>query len=324
MKTDSVNNVKLGAFVIFGFLLLLIALFYVGNNNSFFRSGAKLKARFSNINGLQQGNNVLFSGINCGTVKSIVLINSKTIEVNLLIKNDIFKQIPINSTATIGTDGLMGNKVINITPAMAEKVMVRDGTYLVTKESPDLEQMLNVLSESNKNIEMISEALKNTSIRIKKSEVVNLLENKELSQNIQTSIYNIRMTTENTQKLTFALQQIVNDTRQGKGIAGLLLSNKTATEDLQTTLTNLKESSYSISRASNQINLITSRLDNDMQTGKGLIPSLLRDTLFTKKMNTSLENIEKGTNNFNQNMEALKHNFLLRGYFKKQKKQPKK
>lgn len=320
MKTDSVNNVKLGAFVIFGFLLLLIALFYVGNNNSFFRSGAQLKARFSNINGLQQGNNVLFSGINCGTVKSIVLINSKTIEVSLLIKNDIMQQIPINSTAAIGTDGLMGNKVINITPATAEKVMVRDGNYLLVKDSPDLEQMLNVLSESNKNIELISEALKNTAIRINKSEVVNLLESKELSKNIQASISNIRMTAENTQKLTFDLQQIVNDIRRGKGIAGLLLSNKTADDDLQTTLTNLKESSYSISKASSQINLITSRLNTDIQTGKGIIPLLLQDTVFTKKINSSLENIEKGTDNFNQNMEALKHSFLLKGYFKKQEK----
>ena len=39
---------------------------------------------------------------------------------------------------------------------------------------------------------------------------------------------------------------------------------------------------------------------------------------------TSLDNIQKGTDGFNQNMEALKHNFLLRGYFKKQEKQRRK
>lgn len=324
MKIDSTNNLKLGAFVLFGFLLLLIALFYIGNNNSFFKSGAELKGRFSNINGLQEGNNVLFSGINAGTVKSIVLINTRTIEVTLLIKKEIIKQIPINSIASIGTDGLVGNKVINITPAFTEKVMMKDGDYLLVTENANIEKMLKTLSQSNENIALISEVLKNTVLRINNSEVISLLESKELTGNVEASISNIRKTAENTQKLTSVLQEIVNDLHHGKGVAGLLLSNQASADDLQTTLTNLKEASYSISKASTQINLITNGLNSDLQAGKGPIPALLRDTLLTKKISTSLDNIEKSTNNFNQNMEALKHNFLLRGYFKKQEKQAKK
>lgn len=323
MKTDTANNVKLGTFVLLGFLLLLIALFYIGNNNSFFRSGAELKTRFSNVNGLQQGNNVLFSGINAGTVKSIVLIDTRTIEVTFLIKKEIIKQIPVNSKASIGTDGLVGNKVVNITPDLKEKVMVQDGDYLLANENANIEQMLKTLSQSNENIALISEALKNTVQRIDKSEIINLLESKELTGNVQASISNIRMTAENTQKLTLALEQIVHDVHHGKGAAGLLLSDQAFADDLQTTLTKLKETSSSLSKASTQINLITSNLNNDLQAGKGPIPALLRDTLLTKKISLSLENIEKSTYNFNQNMEALKHNFFLRSYFKKQEKRSK-
>jgi len=60
---------------------------------------------------------------------------------------------------------------------------------------------------------------------------------------------------------------------------------------------------------------------NDVHHGKGTVNALLKDSLLVTKLNTSLDNIQKGTDGFNQNMEALKHNFLLRGYFRKQEKQ---
>lgn len=323
MNTDSKNNLKLGTFVFLGFILLVISLFYIGNRNSFLSSNIKLKARFSNINGLQEGNNVLFSGINAGTVKSIKLLNSRTIEVTMLMKREIVSQIPVNSKIAIGTDGLMGNKLLNITPSDTDAGMVRDGDYLVVEKTADIDQILTRLLHSTDNIQVVSQALKNVILRIEQSELLSLMEKKELSENLQQSMSNIHMTTENTQKLTLTLQKIVENIHSGKGAAGLLLSDKAFADDLEKTLKNVKETSTSISEASVQLNLITARLNSDLQQGKGPIPVLLRDTLLSQKINASLENIEKSTYNFNLNMEALKHNFLFRGYFKKLEKQNK-
>lgn len=323
MNTDSTNNLKLGTFVFLGFILLVIALFYIGNRNSFTGSNIKIKARFSNINGLQEGNNVLFSGINAGTVKSIKLLNSKTIEVTMVMKKDIANQIPINSKITIGTDGLMGNKLLNITPSETSGAMVKDGDYLIAEKTADIDQVLTSLLRSTENIQVISSALKNVSLRVEQSEVLSLIEKKELSQNLQQSMSNIRMTTQNTQKLTLTLQKIVEDIHSGKGAAGLLLSNKAFADDLQTTIKNLKETSMAINETSVQLKLTSTSLNTNLQQGKGLLPVLLRDSLLSQKINASLENIEKSTYNFNLNMEALKHNFLFKGYFKKLEKQNK-
>lgn len=323
MDTDGKNNLKLGTFVFLGFILLVISLFYIGNRNSFLSSNIKLKARFSNINGLQEGNNVLFSGINAGTVKSIKLLNSRTIEVTMLMKREIVSQIPVNSKIAIGTDGLMGNKLLNITPADTDAGMVRDGDYLVVEKTADIDQILTRLLHSTDNIQVVSQTLKNVILRIEQSELLSLIEKKELSENLQQSMSNIHITTENTQKLTLTLQKIVENIHSGKGAAGLLLSDKAFADDLEKTLKNVKETSTSISEASVQLNLITARLNSDLQQGKGPIPVLLRDTLLSQKINASLENIEKSTYNFNLNMEALKHNFLFRGYFKKLEKQNK-
>ena len=65
-------------------------------------------------------------------------------------------------------------------------------------------------------------------------------------------------------------------------------------------------------------------IQHDVNSGKGTVNALLKDSLMAEKLNASLENIQKGTDGFNQNMEALKHNFLFRGYFRKQEKKKKK
>jgi len=149
------------------------------------------------------------------------------------------------------------------------------------------------------------------------------MEKRELSENLQQSMSNIRITTQNTQKMTLTLQKIVEDIHSGKGAAGLLLSNKAFADDLETTIQNLKETSEAVNETSVQLKLTATALNNDLQQGKGPLPVLLRDSLLSQKINTSLENIEKGTYNFNLNMEALKQNFLFRGYFKKLEKENK-
>jgi phospholipid/cholesterol/gamma-HCH transport system substrate-binding protein len=70
----------------------------------------------------------------------------------------------------------------------------------------------------------------------------------------------------------------------------------------------------------NELNALTRSVKSDVNNGKGTIHALLKDSLLVQKLNNSLQHIEKGTEGFNQNMEALKSNFLFRGYFRKLEK----
>lgn len=116
MAKQGENNIKLGVFVLAGLIVMIFAFYMIGANTSMFGGSFKLKARFSNLNGLVEGNNVLFSGIQAGTVKSIDIINDTTIEVTMLIDSKVHGFIHNNAEAAIGTEGLMGNKVVNILP----------------------------------------------------------------------------------------------------------------------------------------------------------------------------------------------------------------
>lgn len=315
-----VNNIRLGAFIFTGFALLVAALFYISNSSLLFGGEAELKVCFTNTGGLQEGNNVLFSGINAGTVKTIELKDAKTIEVTLLIDKKILEHIPKNSMASIGTEGLMGNKVVNITPGDALQ-MAQHGDYLVKEKKADIDEMLETLSKSNTNIAEISEALKNTANRINNSALLNALDNKAIADDLESSMYNLRMATLNAAKVTATVNEIVVNTRQGKGAAGLLLSNQEFEDDLSASMANIRDASDDIRITARQLEHLSKTLDSAVVNGKGPLNTLLKDSLLSQKINISLENIKKGTENFNQNMEALKHNFLVRGYFKKQERQ---
>jgi phospholipid/cholesterol/gamma-HCH transport system substrate-binding protein len=119
MEKQGENNVKLGVFVLTGLIVLIVAFYIIGKNRSLFGDNFELKARFSNLKGLIEGDNVSFSGIQAGTVKSISLINDTTIEVLLLIDSKIKPYIHKNATASIGTEGMIGEKVVNIIPAQS-------------------------------------------------------------------------------------------------------------------------------------------------------------------------------------------------------------
>jgi len=104
MANQRMNNIVLGIFVISGAVVLVFALYMIGRNQSFFGSNYLVKTRFRNVSGLMPGNNVRFSGIQCGTVKSINIINDTTIEVALLINSQTSKYSRTNAQVSIGND----------------------------------------------------------------------------------------------------------------------------------------------------------------------------------------------------------------------------
>src|SRR5665647_546677 len=117
MAKRIINNVKLGSFVLAGLICLVLLLYMIGKNRNLFGNNYVLKTRFENVQGLIAGNNVRFSGIQAGTVKSIKILNDTVIEVTMIIEKKMQSIIRKNAITSIGTEGVVGNKVVNIVPA---------------------------------------------------------------------------------------------------------------------------------------------------------------------------------------------------------------
>ena len=318
MEKQGENNIKLGVFIIAGLIVMMVSFYMIGSNTSMFGSNFVLKARFNNLNGLMEGNNVLFSGIQAGTVKSIEIVNDTTIEVTMLIDSKVKSYIHNNAEAAIGTEGLMGNKVINIQPLKVNSPLVKSGDLLAAQKLTSMDAMLQTLSKTNNNIAIISEALKTTVLRLDTSAIFNVLNDKSIGISLKSSLKNINDASNNAREITGGLNQIVIQVKHGKGAAGLLLTDTAFSGNLNTALWKLRSASDNADKMSVQLNNLATNVNHDIAFGKGPLHALLRDSMITQKLNTSMENVQRGTDGFNQIVEALKHNFLVRGYFKTQ------
>lgn len=213
---------KLGLFVILGLVLTTAAIYFIGKNKNMFGDTFQLKSHFKNVSGLKVGNNVRFSGINIGTVKAIDFVSDTSVVVVFIVKGEVRQYLKKDAIASIGSDGLMGDKVLTLSPVNKSEVIVKDNDILTSTNAIEMEDIL---------------------------------------QSIKVSV-------DNAQVITYQLAEFTAK-----------MNNK---------------------------NSILSKLVNDDKMGMSL--------------DATLRNINSASKGLDENMEAAKHNFLLRGYFRKKEK----
>lgn len=322
MARQIVNNVKLGAFVLGGLLFLILLLYMIGKNISMFGSTYRLKARFDNVQGLIPGNNVRYSGIQAGTVKDINILNDTTIEVSMMMDTKMQNVIRKDAIASIGTDGLVGNKVINIVPGKDHKELAKEGDVIASKKAIDTDEIFKTLSNTNKDVAEIVSGLKATVRRINSSTALwTLLNDEAIPQDLRKSVANLRSATSKAGIMTDDLQSIIREVNSGKGSVGMLLKDTAFAYNLNEAVLKLRMAGDQAENLSTEVRTLVAGIQEDVNTGKGSANALLKDSILVQKLNISMDNIQKGTDGFNQNMEALKKSFLLRGYFRRQEKQ---
>src|SRR3954469_17034064 len=126
MKTTGSLKWKLGLFVVVGLVILVLGLFFIGKQKNLFVSVFPIKAVFNNVSGLKVGNNVRYGGIAVGTVDGIELITDTSVQVNMNIKSDVRKFIKQGASASIGSNGLVGDRVVLISPGLINQQPVKD------------------------------------------------------------------------------------------------------------------------------------------------------------------------------------------------------
>lgn len=325
MAKQTINNIKLGIFIIAGLLLLILGLYLIGRDSNLFSRNYVLKARFEHVQGLTPGNNIRYAGIQVGTVKKVAIISDSSIEVTMFIEEEMKQYIRLNDVVSISTDGLMGNKLLQITPAKDGSPFAVSGDMLRTKKTISTDEMLELLNRTNQNVAVISEDLKNTVQRINNSKVLwEVLDDEALPKNILATVNNIRSATVKADQMVNDLQTIIADVKKGKGSLGKIITDTAIAYNLNEAIEKIKLVGNNADSLATDLHAFTLSVKNDVNNGNGTIHSLLKDSLLVQKLNNSLQNIEKGTDGFNQNMEALKSNFLFRGYFRRLEKQKKK
>jgi len=222
MERSQNFKVRLGIFIAVGLTLFVLAIFIIGKQKNLFDPVFKLTTRFQNVGGLQVGSTIRYSGINVGTVDNIRIVNDSTVKVDMLIKKDVQRFLRADSEAGIGSEGIIGDKILVLSQGSQSAAVVTDGQNIPSAEPVETDAIMASL----------------------------------------------QVTADNAALATGEINEILGKINSGKGTLGKLIQDPTMANNIDKTIVNLKNST------------------------KGL----------------------------DENMEAAKHNFLLKGYFNKKKK----
>ncbi|MBK6770553.1 MAG: MCE family protein [Ignavibacteria bacterium] len=297
MGNNKSKYIKLGIFIVAGLALFVIALFYIGSKENLFTKTFNVYSIFPNVSGLTQGNSVQFAGINVGTIQSIEIIATDKVKVNMNIVSDVKQFIKKDSEASINSDGLVGNKVLAITSGSVNSPSIEDGDSVHSITPVSIGDIVKNLNESTKGAEQISKDL---------AEIVSKVNNGEgtLGKLINNSdIFN-------------SLDSLMNSFSGSSANINKILAQASTTIELVTN--DIRKLQGSIDTITRNVSGITTKINSS----QSLVGTLLTDTVFANNIkgvltnaNQTTANLEMGSFSFYQNMEALKHNFLFKGYF---------
>lgn len=314
MKTTSANNIRLGIFITIGTVALIAALYLIGSNRNIFSNTIKISSQFYNVNGLIPGNNVRYAGIDIGTVEKIKIENDSNVTVYMIIEKNNSIYIKKNSIASVGTDGLMGNKLININPGSGSAPTIEEGDVLISLRPIENDEMIRTLNTTNQNLEAITEDLKNFTSRLNKSRgILKLIEDSVSADNIRQTLAVIRDAAVNANNITLQLNKLATELNTGKGLAATLIRDTVISYELKTTISNLQQTSDSLNLISQELSQFSKQLNNK----NSLLHAVSADTALAGNVKDGIENLKLSTELLNENLKAMRSNFLFRRYFKK-------
>jgi phospholipid/cholesterol/gamma-HCH transport system substrate-binding protein len=322
MNQEIIRNTRLGIFVIAGALLLIFGLYSIGKNKNVFGKSFRLISIFHDVNGLTAGNNVRYSGIDVGTVDRIEIINDSSVKIEMLIDEKVKGFIRKNCIASVGTDGIMGNKIVNIIPGTLASALVVNDDSIQTLGTVNTEEMLRTLEKTNTTISIVSGNLRQITENVSNSHgaIYKLLMDTVLSKNIDVSFNNLKNMSYNLQTTSSNLTGISNDLKDGKGTLGMVLYDTVMSSQLKIAVQN-------ISNGSNQFNDLATNLNTTIEninSGNGIASSLINDSLLRNDLANTISNMESASIKLNEDLEGLKHSFLLKNYFRDLERQKKK
>ena len=337
MSKEKSNTVRLGIFVVVTFILFSIGVYNIGNKQNLFGKTFIISSTFNNVNGLQIGNNVRYAGIDVGRVSQITLSNDSVIRVDMQLQRKVQAFLKKDAIASIGSDGLVGNMIVNISPGTGNGGTVEDGDILKSYTRIEAEEVLEVLGNTTENVALLTLNVLQIaeSINKGKGSLPMLIKDSLVAEDLRWSVRHLRQTTQNINSMSRQLQADLESIREGNGLLGYLLTDSTfesqinqitgqldqlASTRVAPILDNLEQSSREINHTSEALKTLVEQID----LNQGLVGTVLHDSTVVYDLKQTMRNLNEGTSLFNENMEALKHHFLFKKYFRQQEKEGRK
>lgn len=313
------KRLAVGIFISLGLVILLVAIFTIGNQHKTFIRSIRLHIVFDNVQGLQPGNNIWLSGMKVGTVKSVDFYGHSQVAVTLDVERKAQPHIRKDSRARIGTDGLVGNKIVVIDGGSETAPAVSNNDSIQSEHTTGTQEMMTTLQASNSNLLEITGNLKTISHRLTEGQgtLGRLINDPEIADHLRTSIDHLRNATAGSEKMIANLEAFSNRLRQPDGLASRLATDTTVFTQIKGAVARLNQAAGEVDQFSQSLRTAGTRL-NDTHSPIGVV---LHDEDAAADLQRTMKNLRVSSKELSDDLEAIQHNFLLRGFFRKRAKQ---
>ncbi|MES2517401.1 MAG: MlaD family protein [Bacteroidota bacterium] len=326
MKTfKNKRPVIVGIFIFLGLVILFVTLFTLGGQKETFVKTFTINAIFNDVSGLSVGGNIWFSGVKVGTVKKIGFYGNSQVQVTMSIEKSAESHIRKNAKAKIGSDGLIGNKIIIIYDGNIALPQVEADDFLRVESATSTDDMMATLQANNKNLLAITTDFKSISKKINggKGTLATLLNDpiianklNKTADNLEKTVDNFKVVSENSKNVMSNFEQFSGKINKPGNSINDFASDTLVYNRIVGTVTQLQSAASSVSRFTANLKKVSDKLNNK----SGAIGVLLNDSSTASSLKMTIKNLESGSHKLDEDLEAVQHNFLLRGFFKKKDK----
>jgi phospholipid/cholesterol/gamma-HCH transport system substrate-binding protein len=323
--------VIVGSFALAGLALFATGLFMIGNRHDAFARHAQFYVEFSNLSGIAKGSKVQVAGMDAGEVLDVGIPASPAskFRVRLRINEILTGLVRTDSVVTIYTEGVVGNKFLSINAGTVQAPAAGHDSTLASQETTELSALLE---QAKGTITDIDATVRNAnSVITKASQVMTTV-----GGNLDSTLSEVKTTVGNA-------NDVVTGLKEGRGPAGMLLRDEALAAQIRKAVTNAQDAtevfSHAAEHASSLLSDVQSRgfpqkIDETLASVKDTVNNLnatskqVRQTVadltgpdekgvtVAENLRESLSNVNTAAANISDDTEAIKHNFLLRGFFR--------
>jgi phospholipid/cholesterol/gamma-HCH transport system substrate-binding protein len=309
------RTVMVGLFVLVGLSFLVVGVLMVGNQHNSFKRKIEICSLFDNVGGLQTGNNVWFSGVKIGTVSDLSFYGQNQVAVSLKIETGAKKYIRKDAKVKISTDGIIGNKILIIYGGTLQTGQVLEGDTLATEKYFSSEEMVNVLQENNQNLLAITADFRLLSKKLAAGEgsIGKLLADDVLYDNLSAATVSLRQVSDKTLRLASSLSDFSAGLHRKGTLANELVTDTVVFGSVRASVRQLQHLTDTAARFVSQLKAV----GNNHLTPLGV---LVHDETAGLHLKEVIRSLERSSLLLEEDLGAVQHHFLFRGYFRKKAK----
>ncbi|EOZ99268.1 ABC transporter, permease component [Indibacter alkaliphilus LW1] len=315
MRNDNKKSVIVGIFVLIGIAILVTGIMTMGGQQKKFVKSISLNAVFDDVAGLQVGNNVWFSGVKIGTVRRVNFYGDSQVEIIMNVEEKVREFIRKDSKATIGSDGLIGNKIIVIYGGTTQAPSVEDGDRLQAEMPLDTDKMMETLQENNMNLVTITDNLKVLTSKIAEGQgiVGTVMTDSLVAENFKNILNNLERASVNSNRMISEMNKFASNLNKEGNLFNDLATDRELYKSLQSSIEELKSTAANANQLTGDLTEVTAKL-NDKDNTLGM---MLNDPEFADRLKQTLIYADSSAINLNRGLEALEYTWPFRRGFKR-------